>query len=203
MEGRVLVMAAGTVRRVVGAVAIAVASAVSVGFTMHALTTDVSEPTGIACYASADLRAGTAVVGADGRSPVEVCGEVWKRGDIGSGPVPSLAACVLPSGAAGVFPGGRETCAALDLAPLDEAAYRAGTGDFIALRTALVDRFLASGCLDRPGATRVVEDELRAHGLASWRIVNPTGFTADRPCASLAFEPAATTVLLVPVPRGG
>ena len=196
-------MAAGTIRRVVAAVAIAAASAVSLGFTVHALTTDVTVPTGIACYASADLGASTTVVGADGRSPVAVCEEVWQRGDAGSGPVPSLAACVLPSGDVGVLPGGRDTCANLDLAPLDEAGYLVGAGDVIALRTALVDRFLASRCLDRPSATHVVEEELGDHGLGGWRIVNPTRFTADRPCASLAFEPAARTVLLVPMPRGG
>ena len=198
-------MAARTVRRgrFVAAVGVVVASALSVGFTVHALTTDVTEPTGIACYASRDLGAGTAVVGADGRSPVAVCEEAWQRGDIGSGPVPSLAACVLPSGTVGVFPGGRGTCATLDLVPLDEGAYLAGSAGVIALRTSLVDRFLTSGCLDRSSATRVVEEELGDHGLAGWKIVNPTGFTADRPCASLAFEPAARTVLLVPMPRGG
>ena len=196
-------MASGTRRRFVAAVAVVVASALSVGFTVHALSADVTQPTGVGCYASADLGADTAVVSADGRSPVAVCEELWQRGDVGSWPVPALAACVLPSGAVGVFPGGRATCATLDLAPLDEAAYLAGAGDFIALRTALVDRFLASGCLDRPGATRVVEDELSAQGLGSWRIVTPTGFTTDRPCASLALEPAARTVLLVPAPRGG
>ena len=196
-------MAAGTRRRLAAAVAVAVASALSVGFTVDALRTDVSEPTGIGCYASADLGAGASVVGADGRSPVAVCEEVWQRGDIGSGAVPSLAACVLPSGAVGVFPGGRDTCATVDLAPLDEAAYLAGTGDFIALRTALVERFLASGCLDRAGAAHVVENELGEHGLSGWKIVTPTPFTADRPGAGLAFEPAARTVLLVPLPRGG
>ncbi len=189
--------------RFVAAVGVVVASALSVGFSVHALTTDVTEPAGIGCYVSAELDAGMAVVGADGRSPVAVCEEVWQRGDIGSGPIPSLAACVLPSGAVGVFPGGRNTCATLDLASLDEGAYVAGTGDFIALRTALVDRFLASGCLDRPSATHIVEEELGDHGIAGWKIVNPTRFTTDRPCASLAFEPAASTVVLVPMPRGG
>ena len=196
-------MASGTRRRFVAAVAVVVASALSVGFTVHALTADATEATGVGCYASGGLGANAAVVRADGRSPVTVCEEVWRRGDVGSGPVPALAACVLPSGAVGVFPGGRDTCASTALEPLDEAAYLAGTGDFTALGTALVDRFLASGCLDRPGATRVVEEELGGHGLAGWKIVSPTRFTTDRPCASLAFEPAARTVLLVPMPRGG
>lgn len=202
MEGRVLLMAAGTRRRFAAAAAVVVVSALSVGFTVHAVTRDATQPMGIGCYASADLGASTAVVGEDGRSPVAVCEEAWLRGDIGSGPVRSLQACVLPSGAVGVFPGGPDTCATLDLTALDEAAYRAGTGDFIALRTALVDRFLASGCLDRPGAMRVVEEEVADHGLSGWKIVNPTRFTADRPCASLAFEPAAKAVVLVPMPRG-
>ena len=58
---------------------------------------------------------------------LEVCGAVWRQGLLRYGspnaggdgipdhPVPSLVACVLPSGEAAVFPGDRSTCGALGL----------------------------------------------------------------------------------------
>lgn len=62
---------------------------------------------------------------------VEVCAVYWRSGVFGGGsadpvqlpvggtsPVPPLAACVLPSGKAGVFPGGDSACEALGLVDL-------------------------------------------------------------------------------------
>ena len=172
----------------------------SMGFAMQILRSDVSQPLTIGCYASTDLDAATAVVGADGRSPTAVCKAIWERGDLGPGTVPPLAECMLDTGAVGVFPGGQHICADLDLAPLDAASNPQGN-DAVILKAALVDRFLASGCLERQTATNAVREEFRAQGLVGWKVVNATGFSTDRPCASLAFEPATKRVLLVPVPR--
>jgi hypothetical protein len=68
---------------------------------------------------------------------LDLCSSVWAAGLLGpdggqvsaakdqksgtlptDGPVPALAACVLPSGEAAVFPGPPDTCASLGLAPL-------------------------------------------------------------------------------------
>ncbi len=182
---------------------VAAAAALSMGFTVYALTRNVTEPSGIGCYAEANTGANTVVVGADGRSPVAVCEAVWAGGAFGTGTIPPLAACVLTTGAVGVFPGGPETCAGLDLSPLDGATYPGEVGDFIAFRTAVVDRFRAAGCLNEQAATDAVRDEFTARGLSGWTVVTESRFSAARPCASLAFEPKAKRVLLVPMTPAG
>ena len=181
---------------------VAAAAVLSMGFTVYALTRDVTEPSGIGCYAEADTGAKTVVVGADGRPPVAVCEAVWAGGAFGPGEMPPLAACVLTTGAVGVFPGGPETCASLDLAPLDGTTYPGEVGDFIAFRTALVDRFRAAGCLNEQAASEAVREEFATRGLSGWTVVTESRFSAARPCASLAFEPEAKRVSLVPIPPG-
>lgn len=95
------------------------------------------------CYASASLDDGLdnriefATQGTDSApydaaaSGVDICQAYWRAGvfqlgkpaDIdraptgGLFPVPPLIACVLPSGQAGIFPGDKDTCGALGLAP--------------------------------------------------------------------------------------
>ena len=78
------------------------------GTTMGIATTPASAPVDVAAH------------------PVEACSAVWRIGlftnpggmlSNASYPVPTLAACVLPSGAAAVFPGGPNTCLELGLPP--------------------------------------------------------------------------------------
>jgi hypothetical protein len=183
-------------------VLVLVAAAVTAGFTFYALVNRVSEPLTIGCYAAVDLDADAAVVGADGRSPVTVCEELWRNGAVGPGAVPPLAACVLPSGAVGVFPStDGDPCTTLQLAPLDSTSYPDEADEVVALRTSLVEKFLAVGCLDDAEATETVVEELEDRGMSGWTVERSGTFTAERPCASLAFDPEAETVTLVPVPR--
>jgi hypothetical protein len=177
------------------------AAALSLGFTVYAINRDVTEPAGIGCYAEADIGAKTVVVGADGQAPVAVCGAVWAAGAFGREETPPLAACVLSTGAVAVFPGGPDTCGALDLAPLDDAVYSSQVGGFIALRTALVDRFRAAGCLDEQAALDAVREELAARALSDWSVATKGSFSSARPCASLAFEAEERQVSLVPIPQ--
>jgi hypothetical protein len=190
------------VRRSRRLIPIATAAAVlSMGFTVYAMTRDVTEPTGIGCYAKADLDAKTVVVGADGRPPAAICEAVWAAGAFGSGEMPPLAACVLTTGAVSVFPGGPQTCATLELAVLNDAAYSDQVGEFVAFRTAIVERFREAGCLNEQAARETVQDELSTRGIQGWTVVTETKLSAARPCASLAFEPEARRVSLVPIPR--
>lgn len=177
-----------------------VVAILSVGFTFYALR-QVTEPLTIGCYARADIEADTAVVGADGGSAVAACEELWRQGAFGAGPVPPLAACVLPSGAVGVFPSsGQDTCGTLGLAAVESGSYPEEFDEVVGLRTALVDEFLARGCVSEQQAVDLVKEEFRARGLGQWTVEVSGSFTAERSCASLAFEPEAKKVSLVPVP---
>jgi hypothetical protein len=100
---------------------------------------------------------------------------------------------VLTTGAVGVFPGGPQTCASLELAVLNDAAYSDQVGEFVAFRTAIVERFREAGCLNEQAARETVQDELSTRGIQGWTVVAETKLSAARPCASLAFEPESLT----------
>src|SRR5207244_12768834 len=72
--------------------------------------------------------------------PVASCSDVWHQGALGT-PVPKqLVACVLQTGAIGVFPrAGRDTCGGLGIAPLPPS-YAAEARRFAGLQDAIVKR---------------------------------------------------------------
>lgn len=170
----------------------------------YVLTRPVTEPLTIGCYRTPALDADLVVVPADpGPTAEELCQAVWEPGGEfatdGGGQPPPLSACVLDTGTIGVFPSveGRDVCQALGLAQPD---YPSDTGNqsIIELQDVLVPRFLDE-CLDLPTATAIVEKELTDSGLTDWRVTSKQPFTPDRPCASLAIEPTAKTIELVPI----
>jgi hypothetical protein len=70
---------------------------------------------------------------------------------------------------------------------------------FLAFRDAVLPRFQAATCIDPAAATALVRAELDRAGLADWQI--RTGpFSAERPCATLAFRPENREVVLTPAP---
>jgi hypothetical protein len=164
----------------------------------------------IGCFETADLRANTAIVNADGRDPVAICTELWDRGAVGNVPPPArLTACVLETGAIGVFPGSSaNTCEELGLAAL-RASYAAEAKRFAKLRDAIVAQLgePASGsslgtpkCVPKQAARTIVRRELDEHGYSDWQIeVAGEDFTAERPCAEVAFDGKRKAVTLIPV----
>ncbi|HKD32782.1 MAG TPA: hypothetical protein VKB73_04850 [Gaiellaceae bacterium] len=176
-------------------------------FTTYKLTRNPTHLESVGCYDRASLSANTAVVGADGRDPVAICAEVWQEGALGR-PVPKhLEACVLQTGAIGVFPG---TCSSLGLAPLP-ASYRAQAMRFASLQNAIVAGLgtLASGsskrgrqCVGRTPAERFVRRILDARGYGDWQIKVAGGaFTATAPCAEPSFDTGGKSVYLIPAAR--
>jgi hypothetical protein len=181
-------------------------------FATYALTREPTHFESVGCYDRADLRANTAVVNADGRTPVAICADVWRQGGLGNGTVPKrLDACVLATGAIGVFPSsGGDTCAKLGLVALP-ASYASEAKRFAALQDAIIARLgrPASGssrrgpqCVGAKEATAFVKRELDAHGYRDWQIKTAGGqFSAERPCAEPSFDTAEKVVLLLPGQR--
>jgi hypothetical protein len=179
------------------------------GFTTYALTREPTHLESLGCFDRAALDANTTVVNTDGRDPTEICAELWRQGAMGDGPIPAeLAACVLHTGAIGVFPSaGPGTCEELGLADLP-ASYAAEGKRFAELRNALTAKFgePPSGtsrgnmrCVGEEEARAFVRQELDAHGHAAWKIeVGGDGYTAERPCTLLSFDGARKVVVLVP-----
>jgi hypothetical protein len=181
-------------------VLVALAFICAVAAVALALTQGAAQHLTVGCYQTASLEAKTVVIATRGGSVVETCRQLWRQQRLG-GPVPvRLQACRLPSGAIGVFPSleGR-ACADLNLSALrdDEPA----TGSTAQLREALVDVFLARGCISQKHAGQLVRDELRRQGIADWTVADGAAFTSERPCASLGFDEPHRVVLLVPMAR--
>src|SRR5687768_16812763 len=110
------------------------------GFTTYALTREPTHLESVGCFETAALDGNITIVNADGRDPTAICGDLWREGAMGQGPAPeSLAACVLDTGAIGVFPSsGEDACEQLGLADLPPT-YAAEGKRFAELRDAIVD----------------------------------------------------------------
>ena len=106
---RILVLAAAFV---VGGILVAAA------YAGYALTRPVTPVVTIGCYETDSLDANTAVLSAGKSSPVAACTDAYASAFPGSQKPSSFAACLLPSGSVGVFPGDTtgDTCESLGLA---------------------------------------------------------------------------------------
>ena len=93
-------------RRVLIAVAavVGVALAAAATYGGYALTRTPTQLESVGCYESVSLSANTAVVPSGNGSPVAACAGVWSSAFPGVEQPGGFAACVLDSGAIGVFP---------------------------------------------------------------------------------------------------
>ena len=174
---------------------------VGAGAAAWALTRGETKDLTIGCYASADLQANTLVIPAGAASPVVACRQLWRKGAFGLERTPPLQACVLPSGAVGVFPSPSEQiCRRLGLAEPSPGRKR-GAAAGISLKKALVDRFLAARCVSQSDAIQIVRSEFRQRHLLDWQVPAADSFSTARPCATLAFDEEQHLVLLVPATR--
>jgi hypothetical protein len=190
----------------------AIALLAATAFTTYTLTREPTHLESVGCFDRADLEANITIVNADGRDPVAICAEIWRQGGRGAGPAPErLEACVLRTGAIGVFPGSEvDTCRKLGLAPLPPS-YSREAKRFAALREAIVSRLgePASGsstrgpqCVGEGAARALVRSFLNAYGYSDWRIDVAGGqFDTERPCAEPSFDTGEKVVLLVPATR--
>jgi hypothetical protein len=179
-------------------------------FTTYALTREPTHLESIGCYDAASLTANITIVEADGRSPIAICAELWQQGGMRGATTPKqLAACVLQTGAVGVFPrSGADTCAQLGLADVP-ASLAAESKRFAALRRAIVTQLgepanssspRSAKCIGETRARAIVRHELDVHGYGDWQIeVAGDGFTPERPCAEIHFDGMRRAAILVPV----
>lgn len=172
---------------------------------------------GVGCFAGQSLTADVAVVALNGADPLARCREVWASGGVDRGwrsrvlgrlgrdrSVPQLVACVYPTGALAVVPG--KSSAVCDQVGLRQPAAGeiAQLQRFDAFRQAVVGRFFTrSDCVDPEVARRGIQRELKAHGLAGWRVVSAAEvfpgeprFDRDHPCALLDFSAQDKQVIL-------
>lgn len=191
------------------AAALAVVS-ISAAATAYALASrEPSKTLTVACHEAADLRSKTIVVGSSEGDAIATCAALWEKGAFGPRQAPSLVACVLESGTVGVFPQAGQTCSGLQLSepprPPERPQTPPTTSAAVGLKDALVSRFLAASCVLPAEAEAIVRRELDGRALTDWRIetgggAETEGFSAERPCAGLAFDEEHDRIILVPGP---
>ncbi|MBA3380871.1 MAG: hypothetical protein H0T97_03245 [Actinobacteria bacterium] len=185
-------------RRRVYLVPVVAAAVLAAATLAWAFTRGPTQHLSVGCYAAIDPNGRAAVVPATEASPVETCEKLWLDGAFGK-PPPPLEACLLPSGAVGVFPSAEgDSCKRLNLAPVPAGGQPPSA--LVELQNTLADAFLKR-CLSESAARRIVQDEFRRLNLQEWRVVTSGRFTPARPCASLAFAEEQSEVTLVPIPR--
>jgi hypothetical protein len=180
--------------------AVAVSGGVAFALTYRQPTKRVN----VECFSQPSLTGRGHVAVSDGRDPITVCREAWANGDVGFGqPSPSLVACVLRSGVAGVFPsadGTDDVCGRLGLSPMSVTSPQVPTS--IPAVVVLRDRLVAAmtrSCLGLPQAEALVQTELRRAGLTGWTVTIITPFSLGRPCASLGVDdPGRRVILTIP-----
>jgi len=166
----------------------------------------------VTCYSGPSLQSHALAVSAQADGPVATCSSAWASGDIGSGPVPLLVACLTPQGVAAVFPSapGADVCSqvgmpalpagASTLNPVTTASPTTATAGEMpdAVRDAIVAD-LTANCFTASEADVSITDLLqKAH--VTWSVILPTAFPPGHPCASPGFDEVDHEVVLTGVP---
>ena len=191
------------VRRIVLVPVITVAAVGLAAFAWAIAPSPVTKQTTVGCYAADNLNADAAVIDG-GSDPIGACSAVWAKGQLGAPSHPLLAACVLPSGSLGVFPSssGEAVCGQMSLATPTQPYPTSESQAFESFKSSVVADFMATSCMSPAQAQATVTRDLDSHGLSSWTTSSGT-FTADRPCAGLAFNTDQHQILLVPQTSSG
>ncbi len=175
-------------------IALLILAALAGFFLRH--TRDPDTPGAVACYPTAKVDPKLVVGGSAGADPRATCAEYWRLGDLGPGPPPDFAVCVLPNGTQAVFPGeSGTTCERLGL---DVAG--SGRHEEAVFSNELA-RAIEQKCFDEAGARAVIRDRLAAHNFSDWEVsVAPDHPISDaEPCASVSIDTSARKVVITAI----
>jgi hypothetical protein len=150
----------------------------------------------VGCSQSSNPGLGTAVVHLGGRSPVEVCAELWRNR--GQAP-PPLVACDSDRGIRVITGVGRHACANAGLASLP-AGYQAAEARVARLVRDVATLEEATDCTPPPELARRVEALLRRTGWTGWSTVVTPG--DGGPCGWVRRRAGDSSLTLTPVMNG-
>jgi hypothetical protein len=177
---------------------VAAAGAAAAGYGLFRNATD---PIDVVCFAEAKVTPGGSLVPNVPEGPEAACAPLWSSGDLinpdGSGSVPQLVACVLDTGAIGVFPDtlGSDTCGELSLPRYVGGGPDSDDAILVRLQNELTRKFTGR-CFGDVEAVDVVKRQLEELGLSEWTIELGEDLSAARPCRTLAFDSPNKTVIL-------
>jgi len=171
------------------------------------MTRQPTNPTGIGCHQGLGLDSPQHVVTPTGGLDPGECAPLWADRTITNpaivppGQIPPLTGCVNDAGTLTVFPTDDPGhCERLGMATYVPAP---DVGDLVDVQNRLVEQINSQTCLPLDDAHRLVEQTLTAADINDWTVVVSQPATAERPCASLAFDHTTRQILLVPVPPTG
>lgn len=175
-------------------------------------TNSITQHLNVICYSAPSLQSPETVIAAIPQGPVASCAQAWTQGQVGSGPVPLLVACVTHEGVAAVFPSppGASVCEQLDLPALPAGATNVNVTTTVpppttlpsgsmpaAMRNAIVSQ-LQQTCLSAALAKDSLIRLLSNAGV-HWSVtVRP--FPPGRPCASPGFNEQDRVIVIVGIP---
>jgi hypothetical protein len=153
-----------------------------------------SNPTGVLCYATADIDGDRAVLPPD-VDPVAACHKPWTDGTFSQAGAPPLAGCVNDAGVATVFPGDQSVCSRLGLAELEP-----GRSDeqqaIVDLGDRLYEAFYAD-CIRQDDAIPLAQQLLDDSGLQGWTVQLAEDFPAGSECGvGSAMSDTRTVIVL-------
>lgn len=152
-----------------------------------------SNPTGVLCYATADLDGDRAVLPPD-VNPVTACQKPWTDGTFSHAGAPPLAGCVNDAGVATVFPGDQSVCSRLGLAELEP-----GRSDeqqaIVDLGDRLAEAFSAD-CIHQDDAMVLAQQLLDESGLEGWTVQLAEDFPPGMECGLGSVLPETKTVIV-------
>jgi hypothetical protein len=152
-----------------------------------------SNPTGVLCYATADLDGDRAVLPPD-IDPVAACQKPWTDGTFSHAGAPPLAGCVNDAGVATVLPGDQSVCSRLGLADLEP-----GRSDDQQAIVELGDRLqeaFSADCIHQDDAMVLAQQLLDESGLAGWTVQLAEDFPAGMECGLGSVLPETNTVIV-------
>jgi hypothetical protein len=152
-----------------------------------------SNPTGVLCYATADIDGDRAVLPPDA-DPVAACQGPWTDGTFSHAGAPPLAGCVNDAGVATVLPGDPSVCSRLGLAELEP-----GRSDeqqaIVELGDRLAEAFSAD-CIHQDDAMVLAEQLLDESGLEGWTVQLAEDFPPGMECGLGSVLPETKTVIV-------
>ncbi len=152
-----------------------------------------SDPTGVACFATADLNADIVVLGPS-PDPVAACATVWSDGRLSADGPPQLTACVNDSGVASVFPGDPSVCSELGLAELVPG--RSAEHQAIVDLQQRMAEFYSADCYRQPEALATAQQLLDESGLTGWSVQLAEDFPPGFECGIATPLADARTVIV-------
>lgn len=153
-----------------------------------------SDPTGVLCYATADVDAGDRAVLPPSDDPVAACAVPWSDGTFSRAGAPALVGCVNDAGVATVFPGDPSVCSQLGLAEL-EPGRTVEQQAVVDLGDRLIDAF-TNECVDQDDAVPVAQGLLDASGLEGWTVQLAEDFPHGLECGIATPLPDTRTVIV-------